>query len=133
MGVSESNQGAATAADGGRFPTGRWPEGRNPMQFGIMLPMSQGEPGGTAPTFAELVTMTRLADDVGIDIAWYADHLVYQWPPEWESVGAWEVMSFVAGSAAATERIVLGTMVNCTGFRNAGLTAKIAEAIDEIS
>lgn len=103
------------------------------MQFGLMLPMSEGNPGGAAPTFADLLTMTRLAEDVGVDIAWFADHLVFQWPPAWESVGAWEVMTFIAGMAAATERIALGTMVNCTGFRNAGLTAKMAEAIDEIS
>ncbi|MFN8677744.1 MAG: LLM class flavin-dependent oxidoreductase [Thermomicrobiales bacterium] len=130
--MSESLQDAAIPA-GGRFPRGRWPEGRTPMQFGLMLPMSEGTPGGKAPTFAELLTMTRLAEDVGVDIAWYADHLVYQWPPDFEPVGAWEVMTFIAGIASATERIALGTMVNCTGFRNAGLTAKMAEAIDEIS
>ncbi len=131
--MTEEQNEISTQTSDHQFPAGRWPEGRTPMQFGIMLPMSQGDPGGKAPTFAELVTMTRLADDVGVDIAWYADHLVYQWPPDYEPVGAWEVMTFIAGIAAATERIGLGTMVNCTGFRNAGLTAKMAEAIDEIS
>lgn len=122
-----------TPSGNGQFPTGRWPAGRTPMQFGIMLPMDEGEPGGTAPTFAELVGMTRLANEVGVDIAWFPDHLVYQWPPDMASVGAWECFTFIAGLAAATERIALGTMVACTGFRNPGLTAKMAEAIDEIS
>lgn len=103
------------------------------MQFGVMLPMDEGTPGGRAPRFAELVAMTRAADDVGIDIAWFPDHFVYQWPPDFAPVGAWECFTIIAGLAAATERIALGTMVACTGFRNAGVTAKMAEAIDEIS
>lgn len=115
------------------FPTGRWPEGRTPMQFGLMLPMSEGSPSGKAPTFAELVTMTRAANEAGVDIAWYPDHFVFQWPPDFAPVGAWECFTIIAGIAAATERIALGTMVACTGFRNAGVTAKMAEAIDEIS
>lgn len=117
----------------GALPTGRWPEGRTPMQFGLILPMSEGEPGGSAPRFADLVAMTKSAEDVGIDIAWFPDHLVYQWPPDFASVGAWECFTTIAGVAAATERIALGTMVACTGFRNAGLTAKMAEVVDEIS
>lgn len=131
--MSNPEQEASLPADGGQFPTGRWPEGREPMQFGIMLPINQGSPGGTATTFAELVVKARLANDVGVDIVWLADHLVFQWPPDFEPVGAWEAMTFIAGLAAATERIGLGTMVACAGFRNAGLTAKMAEAIDEIS
>ncbi|MCA9877376.1 MAG: LLM class flavin-dependent oxidoreductase [Thermomicrobiales bacterium] len=122
-----------TLSGDGQFPTGRWPAGRTPMQFGLMLPLDEGEPGGTAPTFAELASMTRLASDVGVDIAWFPDHLVFQWPPDFAPTGAWECFTFIAGLAAATERIALGTMVACTGFRNAGLTAKMAEAIDEIS
>ena len=123
----------SSVTPGAGFPRGRWPEGREPFQFGIMLPMAEGDEGQPAPTFADLLTMARTANDVGIDIAWLPDHLVYRWPPANTPNGAWESFSFIAGLAAATERISLGTMVTCTSFRNPGLTAKTAKAIDEIS
>jgi alkanesulfonate monooxygenase SsuD/methylene tetrahydromethanopterin reductase-like flavin-dependent oxidoreductase (luciferase family) len=44
-----------------------------------------------------------------------------------------ECFSVVAALAAATQRIELGTLVACVSFRNAGLLAKIAVTIDEIS
>ena len=80
-------QDPVTDTPEGGFPRGRWPEGREPMQFGIMLPMAEGDTGEAAPTFAELVAMARTANDVGIDIAWLPDHLVYRWPPEYTPNG----------------------------------------------
>jgi alkanesulfonate monooxygenase SsuD/methylene tetrahydromethanopterin reductase-like flavin-dependent oxidoreductase (luciferase family) len=103
------------------------------MQFGVIFPMSEESLDGRAPRFADLVAMTRTAEAVGFDVAWFPDHFVFQWPPDFASVGAWECFTMIAGVAAQTERIGLGTMVACTGFRNAGVTAKMAEAIDEIS
>jgi alkanesulfonate monooxygenase SsuD/methylene tetrahydromethanopterin reductase-like flavin-dependent oxidoreductase (luciferase family) len=103
------------------------------MQFGVIFPMSEESLDGRAPRFADLVAMTRAAEAVGFDVAWFPDHFVFQWPPDFASVGAWECFTMIAGVAAQTERIGLGTMVACTGFRNAGVTAKMAEAIDEIS
>jgi alkanesulfonate monooxygenase SsuD/methylene tetrahydromethanopterin reductase-like flavin-dependent oxidoreductase (luciferase family) len=35
--------------------------------------------------------------------------------------------------AATTERLALGPLVSCTGYRNPALTAKLAETLDEIS
>ena len=39
----------------------------------------------------------------------------------------------MAGLASATERIQIGSLVACTGFRNPGLVAKMTETIDDIS
>ena len=39
----------------------------------------------------------------------------------------------MAGLASTTERIQIGSLVACTGFRNPGLVAKMTETIDDIS
>jgi alkanesulfonate monooxygenase SsuD/methylene tetrahydromethanopterin reductase-like flavin-dependent oxidoreductase (luciferase family) len=39
----------------------------------------------------------------------------------------------MAGLASATNRIQIGSLVACTGFRNPGLVAKMTEVIDDIS
>jgi alkanesulfonate monooxygenase SsuD/methylene tetrahydromethanopterin reductase-like flavin-dependent oxidoreductase (luciferase family) len=80
-----------------------------------------------------MLEMTRLAADVGFDIAWFADHLAFELPPDTHVRGVWDCWTTMAGIAAATERIAIGPLVACTGFRNPGVIAKMAEAIDEIS
>jgi FMNH2-dependent dimethyl sulfone monooxygenase len=43
------------------------------------------------------------------------------------------VWAIVAAVAAVTQRVEIGTLVVCTGFRNPGLLAKIAATTDEVS
>ncbi|MDP9364087.1 MAG: LLM class flavin-dependent oxidoreductase [Chloroflexota bacterium] len=122
------------AADpAGLLATGHWPAGRRPMQLGLMVPISEGSAFGATPRFRDMLAITRAADAVGFDAAWFADHLVLQLPPgEGETRGVWECWTMMAGLAAATERIQIGALVACTGFRNPGVIAKMAESIDEI-
>src|SRR5207248_5606421 len=47
--------------------------------------------------------------------------------------GYMEVFSVLAALAAAVPGMELGTLVACTSYRNPGLLAKIADAVDEIS
>ncbi len=109
-----------------------WPTGRRPMQLGLMVPISEGSAFGATPRFADMLEMTRLAADVGFDTAWFADHLIVRRSPADEALGVWECWTMMAGIAAATERIQIGSLVACTGFRNPGVIAKMAEAIAEI-
>lgn len=125
----------------------RWPQGRRPMSLGLMIPLSEQHAfGQEAPRFRDMVEIVRVAEQVGFDVAWFADHLILgggtfnsQVPgglvPATEPVpvrGVWECWTTMAGIAAATERIHVGSMVACTGFRNAGLLAKMVESVDEI-
>jgi alkanesulfonate monooxygenase SsuD/methylene tetrahydromethanopterin reductase-like flavin-dependent oxidoreductase (luciferase family) len=103
------------------------------MGLGLMVPIAEASHFGGTPRFADMLEMTRIAADVGFDIAWFADHLAFELPPETEVRGVWDCWTVMGGLAAATERIGIGTLVACTGFRNPGVIAKMAEAIDEIS
>src|SRR5689334_3197074 len=111
----------------------RWPASARSMGLGLMLPISEGSAFGGTPRFADMVEMARLAEAVGFDALWFADHLAMQLPSDPAPRGVWECWTMMAGVAAATERIQIGSLVACTGFRNAGVIAKMTEAIDEIS
>jgi alkanesulfonate monooxygenase SsuD/methylene tetrahydromethanopterin reductase-like flavin-dependent oxidoreductase (luciferase family) len=88
---------------------------------------------GPCPTrwdgIAELV---ETAGQMGIASAWFPDHLLFREPGVGIG-GTWEVFSLIAGLAARTRHIALGTLVASNLFRNPALLAKMADTIDEIS
>ncbi len=61
-----------------------------------------------------------------------ADHLFIVGDDD-EPRGLWEATSILAALADATTRVELGPLVLCGPFRNPGLTAWIANTIEEIS
>jgi alkanesulfonate monooxygenase SsuD/methylene tetrahydromethanopterin reductase-like flavin-dependent oxidoreductase (luciferase family) len=99
------------------------------------------------PRWTDLLALARQAEAVGCDSLWLIDHLLIRWavvraqyggkvlpalaaaPP----VGVWECWSLLAALGATTERVALGSIVTCTGYRNPALLAKMAETVDEIS
>jgi probable F420-dependent oxidoreductase len=87
---------------------------------------------GPVPHFASLREQARAAERAGFDSFWLPDHLLYRHPGLPES-GRWDVFSVLGGLAASTDRIQLGPLVACTAFRNPGLLAKTADALDDIS
>lgn len=121
------------------FPDGRdrWPQALRPhrtMSLGVMIPISEGSHFGGLPRFKDMLEMTRIAEAVGFDAAWFADHLVIGHPDDLDQQrGVWECYTTMSGVAAATDKILLGSLVACTGFRSPGLLAKVAESLDEIS
>jgi alkanesulfonate monooxygenase SsuD/methylene tetrahydromethanopterin reductase-like flavin-dependent oxidoreductase (luciferase family) len=72
------------------------------------------------------------ADQNGADSIWVADHLFYE-TEDRGMVGIWESMTMLSALAEATEHAELGPLVMCTPFRNPGLIAWMANALDEIS
>ena len=59
------------------------------------------------------------------------DHLLFRF--DGETTGIHECWTILAAIAEATSRVELGTIVMCTGFRNAALLAKMAATLDHIS
>jgi alkanesulfonate monooxygenase SsuD/methylene tetrahydromethanopterin reductase-like flavin-dependent oxidoreductase (luciferase family) len=80
----------------------------------------------------EYLAMARAAENSGFDSIWVGDHLLYRGDGRPER-GPWEAWTMLAALAAVTERVRLGPLVACAGFRPPGLTAKMAAAVDEIS
>src|SRR5919106_1063486 len=103
-----------------------------PLRVGLILPDTEREMGGATARWRDLAAMARMAEELGFDSLWNADHLIYRFPDK-EVQGPWECWSIIAALAAVTSRVEIGPLVACTSFRNPALQAKIADTIDEIS
>jgi alkanesulfonate monooxygenase SsuD/methylene tetrahydromethanopterin reductase-like flavin-dependent oxidoreductase (luciferase family) len=102
------------------------------MKIGITLDISEGSLNGRTPTFQDLREMALVAEQVGLDSLWLADHLIYRFPNQAESA-PWEALTMLSALAAVTTHITLGTLVICTSFRPPAMLAKMADALDEVS
>jgi alkanesulfonate monooxygenase SsuD/methylene tetrahydromethanopterin reductase-like flavin-dependent oxidoreductase (luciferase family) len=98
-----------------------------PFKIGLQLPEVE-----YVARWSDYLTMARLSEDIGLDSLWLGDHLLYRNPGE-ASRAPWECWSLLSALAAVTERVELGPLVLCAGFRNPALTAKMADTVDEIS
>ena len=98
-----------------------------PLRVGVQLPEVE-----RAVRWPEYVAMARAAEEVGFDSIWIGDHLLYRGDGRPER-GPWDAWTVLAGLAAVTERVTLGPLVACTAFHRAGLLARTAAAVDELS
>ncbi len=107
------------------------------MRFGLSLPHYGFSLPGEAPlTFEALAAWARRAEDLGFDSVWVSDHFYYsfgRYGADPTPIPALEPMTALAGLAAVTERVRLGTLVLCAPFRHPALVAKMATTIDGIS
>jgi alkanesulfonate monooxygenase SsuD/methylene tetrahydromethanopterin reductase-like flavin-dependent oxidoreductase (luciferase family) len=76
--------------------------------------------------------MAVAAEDCGFDSIWVGDHMLYRDDGRPER-GPWDAWTLLAGLAASTERVRLGTLVASTAFHPPGLIARMAATIDELS
>ena len=115
-------------------------ESAGTLQLGLLL--RGGEMGGAyqgrTVGWAELRDLAKLAEAVGFDTLWVADHFLFRHSPpvvmpEGETRGVWECWTLLSALAEATSRATLGPFVACTGFRNPALLAKMADTLDEVS
>ena len=116
------------------------------MKIGMCVQTETGFMGSAPPSAQDVLALTKLSEQAGFDSVWIVDHFLYDAGAEAEALGAnpppelmgrlcgaWESLTFVAGIAAATERVEIGTLVANTGYRNPALLARMAETIDAMS
>ena len=90
------------------------------MEFGLALSQFTDR-------FEHAVADAVLAEEVGLDSVWLADHLLGVADEDGPVLEAWTTLAFIA---ARTERLRLGHLVNCVRYRNFGLLAKMATTLD---
>jgi F420-dependent oxidoreductase-like protein len=104
------------------------------VQVGVLIPQGwKGEYDGWDPAdaWARTVDLARHAEELGFESGWVFDH--FTTVPEPTDEITFESFSTLSALAMVTERVRIGHMVVCTGFRNPALTAKLASTIDVIS
>src|SRR3954453_18110326 len=102
-----------------------------PVKVGAFLPIVEPQMAGETPRWSDLKAMARTAEDVGLDSIWIPDHLHFDFPGVKEST--YECVTMLSALAAVTERVEIGTLVVCTGFRNPAVFAAMVNTIEEIS
>lgn len=114
------------------------------LRLGLLLPTwTTGE-----LTYSEVLGVARAAAEAGFDALYAADHLLlpsnnaelkrragidFPDDPAGPQEGYLECFTVLAALAAEVPGLQLGSLVACTGYRNAGLLAKMAVTIDDIS
>jgi alkanesulfonate monooxygenase SsuD/methylene tetrahydromethanopterin reductase-like flavin-dependent oxidoreductase (luciferase family) len=103
------------------------------VKIGLYQPPSEYTMAGDSPRWEDIKRMTLVGEQVGFDSVWCADHLIFRTGSDVPEKGLWECWSTLSALAAVTERMEIGPLVTCLGFRNPALLAKMADTIDEIS
>ena len=106
------------------------------MRFGLALPqygfsLPNGDVG-----FETTAAWARRAEELGFDSVWLSDHFFYtfaRYGGDPTPIPAIEPMTALAGLAAITSRVRLGTLVLCAPFRHPALLTKMAVTIDRLS
>ena len=104
------------------------------MRLGIIAPQGwTGEFDGWEPqrAWGRTVAVARQAEALGFESVWLFDH--FHTVPRPTDEITFESFTSLSALAALTERIRLGQIVICNGFRNPALTAKMASTLDTIS
>ncbi len=104
------------------------------MKLGVIVPQGwTGEYDGWEPqrAWARTVEVARRAEAIGAESVWLFDH--FHTVPRPTDEITFESFTALSALAMATERVRLGQVVICNGFRNPALTAKMAATLDTIS
>ena len=101
------------------------------MRVGLMLPIAEEDGEDGIRPYPYVRDLAVAAEAAGLDSVWVFDHLLFRF--DGETTGIHECWTILAAIAEATPRVELGTLVMCTGFRNAALLAKMAATLDHVS
>jgi alkanesulfonate monooxygenase SsuD/methylene tetrahydromethanopterin reductase-like flavin-dependent oxidoreductase (luciferase family) len=102
------------------------------FEIGVVLPLAQFGPDRATARWSVIRDMAARAEALGFDTIWTPDELLWRaedGPPR----GMWDGVSMAGAVAAVTSRAKVGTWVMSALHRNAGIIAKTAETLDEIS
>ena len=104
------------------------------MQFGTFIPQGWRLDLAGIDTSDHWPTMQRVAwqaENLGFDSVWVYDH--FHTVPEPTQEPTYEAWTLMAALAVSTERVRLGQMCTCNGYRSPSYLAKVAASIDAIS
>lgn len=104
------------------------------MKLGIIVPQGwTGEYAGWKPdrAWARTVEVAQQAERLGAESLWLFDHL-HTVPKPTDEI-TFESFTSLAALATRTERVRLGQIVICNGFRNPALTAKMISTLDTVA
>ena len=104
------------------------------MDVGLIIPQGwKGEYDGWDPSeaWARTVELAENAEDLGFESIWVFDHF-HTVPVPTDEI-TFESFTTLSALATATDRVRIGHMVVCTGFRNPAYTAKLSSTLDVIS
>jgi len=104
------------------------------MKVGVVLPqgwMQEYRGRGSRDAWANTVAVAQAAERMGFESVWLYDHF-HTWPRP-EDVIVFEPFVALSALAALTEKVRLGHIVICTGFRNPALVAKMISTLDVVS
>ena len=99
------------------------------MQVGLMAPQGwKGEYDGWAAADAwnRTIELAHQAEELGFEALWVFDHF-HSVPAPTDEI-TFESFTVLAALSMATERVRLGHMVICAGFRSPAVTAKMPDA-----
>jgi Luciferase-like monooxygenase len=105
-----------------------------PVHWGVML--AQGWKGELAATGREKCWVVARdwashAEFLGFHGVWVFDH--FQPYPARDDSPVLEAWTTLAALSQVTERVVIGTLVSCVGYRNPAVTVKMAENLHVLS
>src|SRR5215207_1455318 len=107
----------------------------HPIQFGFCVPIFAWPGGGLfrTPNYPTLdsqspIQLAKLADDLGYDSIWVADHLMLG--KDQAILEGWTTLAAIAGS---TSRAKLGIIHQAHFFRHPAVAAKMIATLDQIS
>ena len=104
------------------------------MKVGVIVPQGwTGEYDGWEPAAAwkRTAEVARAAERIGFESIWLFDH--FHTVPRPTDELTFESFTALSALAALTERVRIGHIVICNGYRNPALTAKMASTLDVIS
>ena len=104
------------------------------MKAGIIVPQGwTGEYEGWEPRAAwdRSVHLARRAEELGFESIWAFDH--FHTTPEPTDELTFESFTFLTALSQQTDRVRLGHIVMCAGFRNPALVAKMLSTLDVVS
>jgi F420-dependent oxidoreductase-like protein len=105
------------------------------LQFGLSLPqgwtMELASIKDPIEAYEAMTGVAQTADETGFSSLWLVDH--FHTIPRPSQEVTFECWTTTAAIARDTQRIRVGQMVTCNGYRNPALLAKMASTVDILS